>query len=207
MRVKSEAKRQTILDIATHAFIEQGFNNTSMSEIASRVGGSKSTLYNYFSSKEEIFSAVMASSAKTGITDAFESVDLKKDIETTLNKFGCNYLTSVLSSSLMAIWRMAISESERSDIGRLFYVEGPQKGWKQLSHYLSKKMDEGILRKSDSWICAMHLKGLIEAELFLVVALGVETAPDAKRIEEAVSRAVTVFLLAYRAEAPRPQTV
>jgi AcrR family transcriptional regulator len=64
MRVKSETKRQTILDVATKAFIELGFNNTSMSEIASRVGGSKSTLYNYFSSKEEIFSAVMETSAK-----------------------------------------------------------------------------------------------------------------------------------------------
>ncbi|MBG6242813.1 MAG: TetR/AcrR family transcriptional regulator [Candidatus Symbiopectobacterium sp. Dall1.0] len=200
MRVKSETKRQAILDIATRAFIEQGFNNTSMSEIASRVGGSKSTLYNYFSSKEEIFSAVMASSAKANIAEAFESVDPKKDIETTLNQFGRNYLSSVLSSGLMAIWRMAISESERSDIGRLFYAEGPQKGWKRLSHYLSKKSDEGILRHSDSWVCAMHLKGLIEAELFLVAALGVDTAPDAKRIEDTVSRAITVFLLAYRAE-------
>ncbi|MBG6249339.1 MULTISPECIES: TetR/AcrR family transcriptional regulator [Symbiopectobacterium] len=203
MRVKSETKRQAILDIAARAFIEQGFNNTSMSEIASRVGGSKSTLYNYFSSKEEIFSAVMASSAKTNIAEAFESVDPKKDIETTLNQFGRNYLSSVLSSGLMAIWRMAISESERSDIGRLFYAEGPQKGWKRLSHYLSKKSDEGILRHSDSWVCAMHLKGLIEAELFLVAALGVDTAPDAKRIEDAVSRAITVFLLAYRAEASK----
>ena len=46
MRVKSEAKRQAILDIAKATFIEQGYSNTSMSEIASRVGGSKATLYN-----------------------------------------------------------------------------------------------------------------------------------------------------------------
>lgn len=199
MRVKSETKRQSILDVATKAFIELGFNNTSMSEIASRVGGSKSTLYNYFSSKEEIFSAVMETSAKREIADAFESLDLKQDIEITLNKFGRQYLASIMRGNILAIWRMAVSESERSDIGQRFYTQGPQRGWKLLSDYLGKKIEEGVLRKSDSGICAMHLKGLIEAELYLSVVLGVEPAPDSKKIEDVTARAVTVFLLAYRA--------
>lgn len=199
MRVKSETKRQTILDVATKAFIELGFNNTSMSEIASRVGGSKSTLYNYFSSKEEIFSAVMETSAKREIADAFESLDFKQDIEITLNKFGRQYLASIMRGNILAIWRMAVSESERSDIGQRFYTQGPQRGWKLLSDYLGIKIEEGVLRKSDSGVCAMHLKGLIEAELYLSVVLGVEAAPDSKKIEEVTARAVTVFLLAYRA--------
>ncbi|MEH4658130.1 TetR/AcrR family transcriptional regulator [Phytobacter diazotrophicus] len=199
MRVKSETKRQTILDVATKAFIELGFNNTSMSEIASRVGGSKSTLYNYFSSKEEIFSAVMETSAKREIADAFESLDFKQDIEITLNKFGRQYLASIMRGNILAIWRMAVSESERSDIGQRFYTQGPQRGWKLLSDYLGTKIEEGVLRKSDSGVCAMHLKGLIEAELYLSVVLGVEDAPDSKKIEEVTARAVTVFLLAYRA--------
>lgn len=199
MRVKSKTKRQTILDVATKAFIELGFNNTSMSEIASRVGGSKSTLYNYFSSKEEIFSAVMETSAKREIADAFESLDFKQDIEITLNKFGRQYLASIMRGNILAIWRMAVSESERSDIGQRFYTQGPQRGWKLVSDYLDKKIEEGVLRKSDSGVCAMHLKGLIEAELYLSVVLGVEAAPDSKKIEEVTARAVTVFLLAYRA--------
>jgi AcrR family transcriptional regulator len=143
-----------------------------MSEIASRVGGSKSTLYNYFSSKEEIFSAVMETSAKREIADAFESLDFKQDIEITLNKFGRQYLASIMRGNILAIWRMAVSESERSDIGQRFYTQGPQRGWKLLSDYLGKKIEEGVLRKSDSGVCAMHLKGLIEAELYLSVVLG-----------------------------------
>ncbi len=199
MRVKNQTKQQMILDIATQAFIELGFSNTSMSEIAGRVGGSKSTLYSYFNSKEDIFSAVMERSAKTEIADAFESLDLGKEIEVTLNKFGRKYLASILSSHIMAIWRMAISESERSDIGQRFYAQGPQKGWTILSDYLAKKIADGVLIKTDSWICTLHLKGLIEAELFLGVALGIESAPDAKKIEHVTARAVTVFLNAYRA--------
>ncbi|WP_354691664.1 hypothetical protein [Phytobacter sp. RSE-02] len=35
--------------------------------------------------------------------------------------------------------------------------------------------------------------------MYLGVVLGVEAAPDSKKIEEVTTRAVTVFLLAYRA--------
>ena len=83
-RVKSEAKRQAILDIAKATFIEQGYSNTSMSEIASRVGGSKATLYNYFSSKEDIFAAVMEASAADKIAHAFHLLEKNNDIRTTL---------------------------------------------------------------------------------------------------------------------------
>ena len=38
---------------------ELGFERTSMSEICTRLGGSKATLYNYFASKEALFLEVM----------------------------------------------------------------------------------------------------------------------------------------------------
>lgn len=45
MRVKSEARRQAILDVAAEVFREHGFEHASMSEMTARLGGSKSTLY------------------------------------------------------------------------------------------------------------------------------------------------------------------
>ncbi|CAG1012445.1 partial putative HTH-type transcriptional regulator YvdT, partial [Anaerolineales bacterium] len=59
MAKKSDTKRQHILAVAAEAFQEYGFERTSMSEICARVGGSKATLYNYFSSKDELFFEVM----------------------------------------------------------------------------------------------------------------------------------------------------
>lgn len=52
-------KRQTILDAAQQAFIEDGYENTSMDRIAELAGASKRTVYNHFSSKEELFQAVI----------------------------------------------------------------------------------------------------------------------------------------------------
>lgn len=198
MRVKSETKRQAILDISKTAFIELGYTNTSMSEIAARVGGSKATLYNYFSSKEEIFAAVMESSTTEKIAEAFNMLDVKKDIRTALSEFGCHYLASILQNELLSIWRMAVNESERSDIGQQFYENGPKRGWSLLNHYIEKKMAEGILRTEDSWRAAMHLKALIEAELFMPVSLNAIPCPNIETIQASVIPSIDIFLRAYR---------
>ncbi|HSN84097.1 MAG TPA: TetR/AcrR family transcriptional regulator [Polyangiales bacterium] len=53
------AKRQAILDAATTAFRDEGFDCTSMDRIAELAGASKRTVYNHFESKEALFQAVV----------------------------------------------------------------------------------------------------------------------------------------------------
>ena len=56
---KRDERREAILDVAEACFLAEGYDATSMSTIAARVGGSKGTLYNYFKNKEELFAAMM----------------------------------------------------------------------------------------------------------------------------------------------------
>ncbi|QGM99539.1 TetR/AcrR family transcriptional regulator [Methylocystis parvus] len=51
---RTERSRKLILDAADAAFRETGIPNVSMEEIAQRAGLTRKTLYNLFSSKEEI---------------------------------------------------------------------------------------------------------------------------------------------------------
>ncbi len=51
---EQERRRKEIFDASVHLFLEQGFNETSMRQIATAAGMGKSTLYNYFKSKDEI---------------------------------------------------------------------------------------------------------------------------------------------------------
>lgn len=57
---RTERSRILILDAADAAFREMGFANTSMEEIATRAGLTRKTVYNLFSSKEEIASQLIA---------------------------------------------------------------------------------------------------------------------------------------------------
>lgn len=53
-RKKAET-RQRISDVATVMFVERGFDNVTVTEIADAAGVSKVTVFNYFPRKEDIF--------------------------------------------------------------------------------------------------------------------------------------------------------
>ena len=56
----SEEKHQLILNAAQKRFAHFGISKTSMEDIAADIGLSKSSLYYYFTTKEDIFKAVIA---------------------------------------------------------------------------------------------------------------------------------------------------
>jgi TetR/AcrR family transcriptional regulator, repressor of fatR-cypB operon len=52
---EAQQRRQEILKSARTLFIEKGFRNTTLDEIAERAAFGKGTIYNYFSSKDDLF--------------------------------------------------------------------------------------------------------------------------------------------------------
>ncbi|MGH9081684.1 MAG: TetR/AcrR family transcriptional regulator [Acidimicrobiales bacterium] len=56
--VEDRSTRERILEVALELFTEQGYEQTSLREIAERLGFTKAALYYHFSSKEEIFMAL-----------------------------------------------------------------------------------------------------------------------------------------------------
>jgi AcrR family transcriptional regulator len=58
-RAQAEQTRRHIVDTATPLFVEHGYDTTSMRQLADAAGVSLQTLYNAFSSKFGVFSAVM----------------------------------------------------------------------------------------------------------------------------------------------------
>ena len=57
---KGERTRQAILDAAYSLIIKQGYAATSMRQIAEEVGLALGSIYNHFSSKDEVFRAIVA---------------------------------------------------------------------------------------------------------------------------------------------------
>ena len=57
---KKDVNRETILQIAQEIFSKFGYKKTTLDDIANAVRKGKSSLYYYFSSKEDLFQAVIA---------------------------------------------------------------------------------------------------------------------------------------------------
>lgn len=63
IRVES---RKKILDAAFVLFAQQGFNNTSIAQIAREAGISKGLIYNYFEKKEDLMKAIVLEGFEQG---------------------------------------------------------------------------------------------------------------------------------------------
>jgi AcrR family transcriptional regulator len=70
----SQTTRERILDVARELFIEQGFEATSLREIADRLGFTKAALYYHFKSKDELLLALLEPT-RTLITQLYERLE------------------------------------------------------------------------------------------------------------------------------------
>jgi len=203
MKSKTEARRQAIIDVAAQVFRAEGFERASMSEICARVGGSKATIYNYFSSKDELFSEVILQSTEAEFEAVHQSFDSStEDIGTSLCNFGEKFLTFLYSPEVQANRHMAIAQSRHSEIGRLIYQRGVLRSQKLIARFLEELMAGGKLRKADPDIATRHLVSLLESELvdrFLFQLPGGISESD---IKGGTARAIAVFMAAYAAEHP-----
>ncbi len=198
MRVRTEDRRQAIIEVAGQVFRDVGFERASMDMISRRLGGSKGTLYGYFQSKEELFETAMMA-AIVGPGDQIMgilAVDTP-DLRDTLENFGVVYLEFVLGDQVLAITRTAIAEGATASLGPHLFELGPRRALLKLEEFFSDLMTSGQLRNAPARVAAIHFKGLIEAG-FLEEAL--YDAPVAQQIGEAVPFAVDTFLRAYGAE-------
>lgn len=200
MRVKSERRRQAIVAAAAAVFLEYGYENASMAEIAARSGGSKATLYSYFSSKEELFLVVMKQHAEGRMMDAFASLQSGDDLSATLRKFGEHYLGVILSPEMLTMRSIVMGEGPRSTMGRVFFDSGPAEGWGQLAQFLDGEMLAGRLRPTTPWRAALHLINLLEADFLEHFMTGFVDHPAAEQIAESAREAVQVYLRGYGAQ-------
>jgi AcrR family transcriptional regulator len=198
MRVKTEAKRESIVVAAAEVFREAGFEGASMAEIATRAGGSKATLYSYFKSKEELFVAVMLDTARKLFEPTFVALTSEvDDLPKALQKFGERTMEFICSEDSVQMRRAIVSESGRSDIGVRFFETGPKRGLEQMSELLERQMSLGRLKKSDPGLAARQLMALLECETIAPLMLGLRKTLSKAEIKDAVARALQTFFAAY----------
>ncbi len=216
MKKMTEARREAILAAAKVVFEELGFEQATMSEISTRVGGSKATLYRYFESKEALFQELLKRSAnehsgaifalldgcgaspETEIKKALSALlNTEEDVAATLQTFGEQLLKTFHTPQRLVARRMVIAAAADSSVGRTFYESGPAKGMEHMQRYFERVMQTGHIRKADPAVVAAHFRALVGAEVEEKGLLNVRPQLSEEEIHTVVSRAVEVFMRAY----------
>lgn len=80
-------KRESILDAAAQAFMNEGYDNASMDRIAELAVASKRTVYNHFPSKEDLFREVLDRLMTEAIAKKQIPYDPERSLEAQLGDF------------------------------------------------------------------------------------------------------------------------
>lgn len=199
---KSKLRRRAILEAAREAFLEQGFAATSMSEIAARVGGSKTTLYNYFRSKEELFAAFMIDFFQDPANALFEHLPASdSDLRAALIELAAALLGFVLRPQTMAVHRLVVAEVGRfPEIGRIFDENGPSAGQARLQAFFAGPIARGQMRACDVEVAARRFKDLVLSDIYTRRLWGVSAPATTLELRGHAIASVDVFLAAFGPE-------
>ena len=197
MRVKTEQKSRDIIEVASQVFRAKGFAAASMAEIAARLGGSKATLYNYFTSKESLFAAVMIDMGRKVADPIFGELEKARDGRVGIKTFARRLVHVLASSEVLDFKRMMAAEGPRSGLGKLCYADNHGKYQGKFVEFYRRQVAEGIFREADPLRAATHLEGLCSAGAIHNLMEGVvDSVPEAE-LTATADAAADVFLRAY----------
>ncbi|WP_298194782.1 TetR/AcrR family transcriptional regulator [Novosphingobium sp.] len=194
-RQSPDERRENILAVAAEAFALEGYGITSMSTIAARLGGSKATLYKYFTSKEELFQAVMQRKCEAVIGPLEELADTSRDPATLLFAFGKIFLSRLCQPDALDIHRTVHGEGQRfPEVARTFFAYGPEAAYSVLVPAFARFHEEGQIDCPDPRLAAEQFLAMVRGDLHLRVSSGLIPPPEEAEIERQVSHAVGIFV-------------
>lgn len=192
-------KQAAILEAAAEVFLEQGFGNASMDEIARRAGVSKATVYSHFDSKPALFGAIVQHRCQRSLSAMLAELS-DRPIDETLTVVGRQFLDVLMMPGSLPLYRAVLAESPRfPEIGRAFYSAGPGRVAAAVAEYLAAQDARGALRVADPRLAAEQFFAAVLGHIHVRLLLGMaDSPPGPAERERVVAAAVSTFLDGHR---------
>jgi AcrR family transcriptional regulator len=187
-----------IIAAAFKAFMENGYAGTSTLEIATRAKVSKRDLYANFQNKQAVLLACIASRAeRMQLPPDLPEPRSREMLASTLQAFGATVVREVCQSEVMAMFRLAIAEAERSpDVAETLHASRSVNR-NALAGLLARAQAAGILGQGSPQTMMEQFFGILWGDLMMSRLLGVAAPPKAADIEERAGGATEAFLRIY----------
>jgi TetR/AcrR family transcriptional regulator len=148
---RKEARPGELLDAALDLFVEKGYAATRVEEVAQRAGVSKGTLFLYFSSKEELFKAVVRENISGRFAEWGEELTtFEGSSEDLLRYCMTSWWERVGATKASGIPKLMLSEAGNfPELVRFFQEEVVQPGNDLIQRILQRGVERGELRSVD----------------------------------------------------------
>ncbi|MFV3130579.1 TetR/AcrR family transcriptional regulator C-terminal domain-containing protein [Niveispirillum sp. KHB5.9] len=189
------ARRQAMIDAAAAIFFEHGFERASLSAIVRRSGGSLSTLYQLFGSKEGLFEAMMTQRCGE-IMEPLSAPDLSALCpRETLTRIARALLDLLMDPEAQGLWRMVMGEGIKfPGLAEIYFRCGPDILLAALRNYLAGLHERGAVYCPDAMAGAQSFCMMVHGEQFFRIATGLCPPLDDGERERHVRTMVEMFM-------------
>ena len=162
---RSDRKHRDIIKAATALFVVNGYDGTSMEEIATRAGVSKQTVYKHFSDKDRLFTEIVLATAQqvdhvVGLV--LSTLKDTKDLAHDLKRLGHSFLEALMDEQLLQVRRLVIANADRMpNLGRDWYEHGFNRVTAALASCFEMLADKDLMRIEDPLLAANHFAGML----------------------------------------------
>lgn len=176
---KKEKKRERILEAAAELFSQKNYHEVMMEDVARLTEIAKGTVYNYFTSKEELYFSIMKIRMEKLINSLNEKISNESNSINSLHSFVKHlYMFMMKYKSFFLIYQKESLDSENSFCEELRKLELQLK--KLLIGIISKGIKENNFRNIEETFSA----GIILGSIYAAVQRGINQNHSREQMEE-----------------------
>lgn len=168
--------RELIFECAERVFAQQGFDESSMADIAAEAGVSLKTLYATFEGKDDIYKEILTVRSEA-LLETSEDADPNRPALELLTDGIRSIVTYFVDHSdffrILARDGQAWGVHPRSSAGQKGALEGAQK----IRAIIEQGMDEGVFAPSDPDLAGASVMALLQVQMTVLLARDEEPDP------------------------------
>jgi len=162
---EQQRKRKEIFDASAHLFLDKGFHETTMREIADATGIGKSTLYDYFKSKDDIMISYFENELQQITDSAHEIMNQEQSVIEKLRKIMQMHLEYLVDNKNFYLkltiesQRLSLQSQQRIQTRRHAYQD-------MLRNLIEEGIRQGELRPVNPLLAARSVFTLLSTAVF-----------------------------------------
>ncbi|MDD2488617.1 MAG: TetR/AcrR family transcriptional regulator [Bacteroidales bacterium] len=195
----SESMETQIIEVAKQMFLEYGYKNTNMCDIASNIGINRTTLHYYYNTKEKLFQAVFGTIIQTFLPKIQDILINEEPFFDKLGKVIDIYFDIFLTTPYLP--KFIISEINR-DVNQLLnvaYSVGFGNYIELVSKIINQEMDKGNMKRVEIHIILMSFISQLTFPFIAKNLIEEILRTDNKKLEDIIQQWKEVIMMQMKA--------
>lgn len=196
-RLKGPERKAQIIEVAADLFASQGFNGTTTRQIAETAGVSEATLFKHFSTKEDLYTAIIDTKTRAElIVEPAREAASRGDDRAVFSIVAKNIIEGHRKNP--ALIRLLLhSALDGHNLSALFFASRVGPFHRFLADYIARRATEGAFKETHPLVAARAFIAMAVHYVLLYQVFGIER-PEGQTEESAIEAFVEIFLEGVR---------